>query len=178
MTLLLEYLGECIIRVTVLHVLEKFVILQSIGIIVIKCKETRVITYTCRYSSGYLIPHSFWHYWIIGIECPLEYLQVYRWSPLFPYFLCIRSLLTVKLLIFLYTCLLAFFEITINISWCAPNKLLVENLLASMLRIHSFSAHYAAPWMENSMKSIPTINPAITENQPCGKYGRNVRSLK
>ena len=36
---------------------EKFVILQSIGIIVIKSKKTRVITYTCRYSSGNLIPN-------------------------------------------------------------------------------------------------------------------------
>jgi len=35
---------------------EKLVILQSIGIIVIKSKETRVITYICRYSSGNLIP--------------------------------------------------------------------------------------------------------------------------
>jgi len=35
---------------------EKLVILHSIGIIVIKSKETRVITYTCRYFSGYLIP--------------------------------------------------------------------------------------------------------------------------
>ena len=35
---------------------EKLVILQSIGIIVIKSKETRMITYTCRYSSGHLIP--------------------------------------------------------------------------------------------------------------------------
>ena len=37
---------------------EKLVILQSIGIIVIKSKETRMITYTCRYSSGHLIPNS------------------------------------------------------------------------------------------------------------------------
>jgi len=29
---------------------EKLVILQSIGIIVMKSKETRVVTYTCRYS--------------------------------------------------------------------------------------------------------------------------------
>ena len=35
---------------------EKLVILQSIGITVIKSKETRMITYTCRYSSGHLIP--------------------------------------------------------------------------------------------------------------------------
>ena len=48
-------------------------ILQSIGIIVIRSKENRMITYTCRYSSGNLIP-------IIqdglGIKYPLEYLQV------------------------------------------------------------------------------------------------------
>jgi len=37
---------------------EKLVILQSIGIIVIKSKETRVVTYTCRYSSGHFIPNS------------------------------------------------------------------------------------------------------------------------
>ena len=37
----------------------------------------------------------------------------------------------------------AFFEITMIISWCAPNKLLVENPLARTLHIHSFSAHYA-----------------------------------
>ena len=35
---------------------EKLVILQLIGIIVIKSKEIRMITYTCRYSSGHLIP--------------------------------------------------------------------------------------------------------------------------
>jgi len=32
---------------------EKLVILQSIGIMVIKSKETRMIIYTCRYSSGH-----------------------------------------------------------------------------------------------------------------------------
>jgi len=37
---------------------EKLVISQSIGIIFIKSKETRVITYTCRYSSGHLIPDT------------------------------------------------------------------------------------------------------------------------
>ena len=37
---------------------EKIVILQSIGIIVIKSKETRMITYTCKYSSWDLIPNS------------------------------------------------------------------------------------------------------------------------
>ena len=35
---------------------ENLVILQLIGIIVIKNKETRVIIYTSRYSSGNLIP--------------------------------------------------------------------------------------------------------------------------
>jgi len=35
---------------------EKLVILQAIGIIVMKSKETRVVAYTCRYSSGHLIP--------------------------------------------------------------------------------------------------------------------------
>ena len=35
---------------------EKIVILQSIRIIVIKGKKAKVITYTCRYSSGHLIP--------------------------------------------------------------------------------------------------------------------------
>ena len=57
---------------------KKLVILQSIGIIVIKSKETRVITYTCRYSSGPLIPNSATVTdWNIGINRPLEYLQVY-----------------------------------------------------------------------------------------------------
>ena len=37
---------------------EKFVILQAIGIIELKSKETRVVAYTCRYSSGPLIPNS------------------------------------------------------------------------------------------------------------------------
>ena len=35
---------------------KKLAILQSIGIIVIKSKEIRVVTYTCRYSGGNLIP--------------------------------------------------------------------------------------------------------------------------
>jgi len=35
---------------------EKLVILQPLGIILIKSKETRVVTYTYRYSSGHLIP--------------------------------------------------------------------------------------------------------------------------
>ena len=34
-------------------------ILQAIGIIVIKSKGTRVVTYTSRYSIGHLITNSF-----------------------------------------------------------------------------------------------------------------------
>ena len=34
---------------------KKLVILQAIGIIVIKSKEIRVVTYICRYSSGHLV---------------------------------------------------------------------------------------------------------------------------
>jgi len=33
-------------------------ILQSIGIVIIKSKRTRVVAYTCRYSSELLIPNS------------------------------------------------------------------------------------------------------------------------
>ena len=36
-----------------------------------------------------------------------------------------------------------------------------------MLYIHSFSAHCAALYTENSTKSISTINPTITENAEC-----------
>jgi len=35
---------------------EKFVILKAIGIMQIKSKETRVVVYTCRYSSASDIP--------------------------------------------------------------------------------------------------------------------------
>ena len=55
---------------------EKFVILQSIEIIVIKSKETRVVTYTCRYASGHLIPITQSCQNKLGIKCSLEYLQV------------------------------------------------------------------------------------------------------
>jgi len=40
----------------------------------------------------------------------------------------------------------------------------VEHHLASTLNIQSFLAHYAALLVENSMKSISTINPVITQN--------------
>ena len=53
------------------------------------------------------------------------------------------------------------------ISWHAPNKLLVENLLASMLHIYSFSAHYAVLLTEKNMLSISTIKLAIMENTKC-----------
>ena len=35
---------------------EKFVILQLIGIMAVKSKETRAAAYTCRYSSEHSIP--------------------------------------------------------------------------------------------------------------------------
>jgi len=43
----------------------------------------------------------------------------------------------------------------------------MENLLASVLHIHSFSVHCTVLETENSMKSISTINPTITENMEC-----------
>jgi len=55
---------------------EKLVILQSIGIKVIKSKETRMITYTCTYSSGNLIPIIQLCQDELGIKCLIEYLQV------------------------------------------------------------------------------------------------------
>jgi len=55
---------------------KKLVILQSTGIILIKSKETRLITYTYRYSSGHLIPIIQLYQDELGIKCPLEYLQV------------------------------------------------------------------------------------------------------
>jgi len=71
-----------------------------------------VITYTWRYSSGHLIFIA-----MIPIDRKIANFSIY----LFVYFLR---------------------EITIIISWHVPNDLLVENLLASILHIHSFSAHY------------------------------------
>jgi len=47
------------IRHPVLHMLikgEKKVILLSVGITVIKSRETRAVIYTCRYSSGQINP--------------------------------------------------------------------------------------------------------------------------
>ena len=54
----------------------KELILQLIEIIVIKSKETRVIAYTCRYSSGHLIPIIQSCQDELGIKCPLESLTV------------------------------------------------------------------------------------------------------
>ena len=42
--------------------------------------------------------------------------------------------------LYLFVC---FLKNTIIFSWHTPNKLFVENLLASTLHIHSFSAYYA-----------------------------------
>ena len=48
-----------------------------------------------------------------------------------------------------------------------PKYQLVENRLASMLYIHSSSAHYTALHTENDTKSVSTTNTAITENTEC-----------
>ena len=50
--------------------------LVNIGIIVFKSKETRVVTYTCKYSSGDLIPTIQLCQDELCIKFPLEYLQV------------------------------------------------------------------------------------------------------
>ena len=76
-------------------------------------------------------------------------------------FITIWSLLTVKLLIL--ACLLLW-EITIIISWHAPNKLLVENPFASALYIHSFIQQC---YKQRTAWKAFTINPAITENMQC-----------
>jgi len=55
---------------------EKIIISQSIRVIFIKIKETRVVTYTYRYSSGNLIPIIQSCQDELGIKCPLEYWQV------------------------------------------------------------------------------------------------------
>jgi len=57
-------------------------------------------------------------------------------------------------------CLFAFLSDHRNYFLACSNKLLVKNPLASMLSIHSFSAHHTALLTENSKKSISTINPA------------------
>ena len=85
--------------------MEKLVTLQLIGIIVLKSKETRVVTYTCRYSSGYLIPIIQSCQDELRVKCLLEYLQVYRWSPLFPFIIMIpidSKIANVSLYLFVY----------------------------------------------------------------------------
>ena len=56
---------------------ENFVILQSIGIIVIESSETRAVIYTCRHSSGQFNPEFSPLAELYVLKCPLEYLQVY-----------------------------------------------------------------------------------------------------
>ena len=54
--------------------------------------KTRVVAYICRYSSRPLIPNSAAAtVWNVGINCPLEYLQVYRLPLMFLYFLSYYS---------------------------------------------------------------------------------------
>ena len=54
---------------------EKFIILQSIGIIAIKSSETRAAIHTCKYPIGHFNPYSSAN-GLEGLNCPLEYLQV------------------------------------------------------------------------------------------------------
>ena len=123
---------------------RKIINLHSIGIIVMQSKETRVITYTCRHSRGYLIPNSSWHNWIIEIKRQLDNICRCRWSPLFFFLLFITMIpIDCKIINFSLHLFVCFFEITIIIFWRTPNKVFVENPLASTLRIHSLSAHYA-----------------------------------
>jgi len=44
------------------------------------------------------------------------------------------------------------------------NKLLVQTSLANTLHVYRFSADYTLLEMENSMKSISTVNPANMKN--------------
>ena len=57
---------------------QVLIILPPIGIVYIKSKETRMVSNTCRYSSGPLILNSVTAtIWNIGINCPIDnYLQV------------------------------------------------------------------------------------------------------
>ena len=59
------------------------------------------------------------------------------------------------------------FHFLINYFLASAQLLISVNSLASMLCVYPFSAHYTALQMVNSMKSISTINPAITENTEC-----------
>ena len=79
---------------------EKFVILQWIGIVVIKSKEIRVAIYTCIYSVGHLIPIIQSCQYELGIKYPLES----RWPPLFPYFTITMNPIDCKITNFPYTC--------------------------------------------------------------------------
>jgi len=74
---------------------KTFFILQSIGIVAIKSRQTKAVIYTFRYSSGQFNPY----------KC--------RWLPLFLYFLLLWSQLIVKLWVFPYTCLLTVLVTTI-----------------------------------------------------------------
>ena len=101
-----------------------------------------MVAYTCRYSSGPLIPNSATTTaWNIGINCPLEYLQVlattfvssllFMWSPL-----------TVKLQISLILVCLLFWKHN-NYGWlirahhfkrkkgyCVPKRLIIGTFIS------------------------------------------------
>jgi len=60
-----------------------------------------------------------------------------------------------------------FASFLINYFLASAQILICVNSLASTLCVHPFSAHYTALQSVNSMKSISTIKPAITENTEC-----------
>ena len=66
---------SCNVKLALCKYKEKLVILRSIGIIVLKSKEKRMITYTCRYSSGHLIPAIQSCQDELGVKCPLEHMM-------------------------------------------------------------------------------------------------------
>ena len=92
---------------------EKFVILQSIGIIAIKSSETNAVINTYRYSSGQFNPYKL----SIRISAGVDD------CPCFNTFLLLLSLLILKLQIFPYTCL---FECT---SATSKNKRIAMNII-------------------------------------------------
>ena len=91
---------------------------------------------------------------------------MYRWSPLFSYFLFIRSLLTVKLVIFPYTCLFAFLVHTTSIErmiirefFFACVQLLISRKCVSQYASYSliFDPSYSIINWKASLQSIQPL---------------------
>ena len=88
---------------------ENLVILQPTEIITEKSKETRVVTYTCRYSSGYLSLIQLWSGWIRD-QMPTRFICKCRWPPLFPYFYTTGCNITNFFNSYSFACFFFFFE--------------------------------------------------------------------